>query len=237
MMDWRILFSRSGLVAAAVLALFLVDSRYAQEPPPPEPTDETEVRDLSEPPLRTVTANISCYSPGWNVKQQKVSGLAVGIRFGGPAAPLDRVGKVAPEGAILMTPEVAGEWKWQGADRLEFFPTAGWLPPGGYRFAVGPGLLAKDCVLAARSNFNFNRVIQAPLLTAQFSDRNYYIDPATPTLQQLVTTVDFSQPVSQEEAKRHFSVTSVTGIEIFRAGSEAQGLAEPKDPSDRSVDG
>ena len=70
MMDCRILFSRSGLVAAAVLALFLVDSRYAQEPPFPEPTDETEVRDLSEPPLRTVTANISCYSPGWNVKQQ-----------------------------------------------------------------------------------------------------------------------------------------------------------------------
>ena len=42
--------------------------------------------------------------------------------------------------------------------------------------------------------------------------------------------MDFSQPVSQEEAKRHFSVTSVTGIEIFRAGSEAQVLAEPKDP-------
>ncbi|MFT6862042.1 MAG: hypothetical protein ACJAVK_000596, partial [Akkermansiaceae bacterium] len=204
----------SGLVAAVVLALSLVGSSFAQEPPPAEPTEETEVRDLSEPPLRTVKASFSFYIPRWNVAQQKVSGLAVGIRFGGPAAPLDRVGKVALEGSILMTPEVAGEWKWQGADRLEFFPTAGWLPPGGYRFAVGPGLLAKDCVLAARSNFNFNRVIQAPLLTAQFSKRNYYVDPATPSLQQLVTTVDFSQPVSHEEAKRRFSVTSVTGIEI-----------------------
>jgi hypothetical protein len=221
MMKCRFLFSWSGLVAGAVLALSLVGSSDAQEPPPAEPTDETEVRDLSEPPLRTVEANISFYSPSWNVKQQKVSGPAIAIRFTGTAAPLDRVGKVVPEGSILMTPEVAGEWKWQGPDRLEFFATAGCLPPGGYRFAVGPGLLAKDCALAGKTDFNL--VKQAPLLTARFRERNYYIDPATPTLQQLITTVDFSQAVSHEEAERHFSVTSVTGIEIFKAGLSGSG--------------
>ena len=42
--------------------------------------------------------------------------------------------------------------------------------------------------------------------------------------------MDFSQPVSLEEAQRHFSVTSVTGIEIFQAGSQAQVLPEPKNP-------
>ena len=228
MMNCRFSFSRSGLVASVALALSLASSSYAQTPPPAAPTEETEVRDFSEPPLRTVGANISFYSPSWNVAQQRVSGPAAAIRFGGAAAPLDRVGKVALEGSIRMRPEVAGEWKWTGANRLEFFPTAGWLPPRGYRFEVGPGLLAEDCELAERTDFD--RVKKAPLLTARFRDRNYYIDPATPTLQQLVTTVDFSQPVSLEEAERHFSVTSVTGIEIFQVGSQAQVLPEPKDP-------
>jgi len=67
-------------------------------------------------------------------------------------------------------------------------------------------------------------------VTARFQARDYYIDPATPNLQQLVTTVDFTQPVSLEEARRQFSVTSVTGIEIFQAGSQAQVLPEPKNP-------
>jgi uncharacterized protein YfaS (alpha-2-macroglobulin family) len=102
------------------------------------------------------------------------------------------------------------------------------LPPGIYRFEAGPGLLAEDCELAA--NADFGRNLRAPKLSAGFQERSYYIDPATPALQQLVTTVDFSQPVSLEEARRHFSVTSVTGIEIFQAGSQAQVLPEPLNP-------
>ena len=167
-------------------------------------------------------------NPSWSEQQQRAYGPAVVVTFKGTAAPLEHVGKTVKAGAIRMTPEVAGEWKWERGDRLVFFPTNGWLPPGTYRFAVGPGLLAEDCRLEGRTSFD--RPLKAPLLTARFSNRNYYIDPATPDLQQLVTTVQFSQPVTLEEARRQFSVTSVTGIEIFREGSEAQVLPDPKNP-------
>ena len=127
-----------------------------------------------------------------------------------------------------MTPEVAGVWKWKRPNQLMFTVAAGWLPPGKYRFAVGPGLLADDCQMEA--NTHFDRPRKSPALSASFYARNYYIDPATPDLQQLVTTVSFSQPVSLEEVRRQFSVTSVTGIEIFQPGSQAQVLPDPKNP-------
>jgi uncharacterized protein YfaS (alpha-2-macroglobulin family) len=195
---------------------------------PDPPTEKTEVVDTTKTPMRTVGANISLNNRFWNEQEQRATGPAVIISFRGTAAPLANVGKPVQAGAITMTPEIAGEWKWGQADRLEFTPTAGWLPPGGYQFKAGPGLLAEDCELAVVTDFN--RIERAPKLTARFSDRNYYIDPATPDLQQLVTIVDFSQPVSVEEVRRLFSVTSVTGIEIFQPGSQAQVLPEPKNP-------
>ena len=131
------------MVAGLALTLSLVGRSDAQTPPPAEPTEKTEVEDLSTPPLRILGARISLPNRSWNMRQQQVVGAAVVIRFDGVAAPLDRVGKTVEIGAIRMTPEVAGEWKWEQANRLEFTPTVGWLPPGVYRFAVGPGLLVK----------------------------------------------------------------------------------------------
>jgi len=212
------------VLAGVALALTLVDEVHAQAPP----TEETEVRDLSGAPIRKVGAGISLNTPGWNVKEKKVAGPAITIHFDKPAAPMDQVGNKVEAGLIRMNPEVQGEWKWETAQRLQFYPTAGWLPPGKYRFQARPGLLTEDCQLAEKTDFD--RVRTADHLTARFQDRDYYIDPATPGLQQLVTTVYFSQAVSLEEARRHISVTSVTGIEIFQAGSSAQILPEPKDP-------
>ena len=216
------------MVLSAAVTLSFAAKAEAQTPQPAEPTEKTEVRDHSNPPMRTIDADIYLNNPSWSERLQRANGPAVTIRFRGTAAPLDRVGKPLPAGAIRMAPEVAGEWKWERKDRLVFSPVTGWLPPGNYHFHPGQGLLAKDCQL--QQNTDFGRAQKAPTLTARFRDRNYYVDPATPTLQQLVTTVDFSQPVSLEEARRHFSVTSVTGIEIFKAGSQAQILPEPKSP-------
>lgn len=208
----------------ACLALTFTGVLHAQAPP----TDETEVRDLSVPPVRELGARISMPLPGWDPKERKATGPAVRIQFSGPAAPLDAVGEKVRPGLIRMNPEVQGEWWWHGAERLEFKPAAGWLPPGSYRFQVRDGLLTDDCKLAAKTDFMHAR--KAPKLTAQFRDRNYYIDPKTPKLQQLVTTVSFSHPVDIEELREHFSVTTVTGIEIFQAGSEAEVIADESDP-------
>ncbi|MGI9240513.1 MAG: MG2 domain-containing protein [Verrucomicrobiales bacterium] len=227
-MENRSLFWRVSVTVGATLVLALISGGQGQIARPPAPTDDTEARDLSAPPLRTLSAGIRLLDPGWNVEQKQAAGAAISIQFGGPAAPLELVGKPAPAGAIQMTPQVTGEWKWTRNDRLSFFPTAGWLPPGTYRFRADAGSLADDCVLAGKTDFD--RRHTSPLLTARFHSRNYYIDPATPMLQQLVTTVDFSQPVSPGEAQRHYSVSSVTGIEIFKAGSQPQILPDEKDP-------
>lgn len=192
------------------------------------PAGETEVRELSETPIRKVGASIHFNTPGWDSRARKASGPAVAVHFSGPAAPIEQVGKTVEPGLVRMDPEVQGEWQWANSQRLEFFPTAGWLPPGTYRFQARDGLLADDCQLA--DNTHFDRFRTAPKLTARFGNRDYHIDPATPALQQLTTTVDFSQPVALDEARRRFSVTSVTGIEIFQSGSEAQILPEPEDP-------
>ena len=196
--------------------------------PPAAPTAKTEVRDLSKSPIRSVGALIRLSSPYWNEEKQQVTGPAVEIQFSGAAAPLNLVGKAVPAGAVRMTPEVAGEWKWEKTDRLVFFPAGGWLPQGRYTFGPGAGLLADDCQLSPGTHFA--DPWSAPALEASFQERAYYIDPTTPTLQQLVTTVRFSQPVTLEEAQRCFGVTSVTGSLIFQPGSKAQVLPDPKNP-------
>lgn len=216
------------MLAGIVLALIPGNRGYAQTPSPAPPGAATEARDLSAPPARILDARISLSNPGWNEREQRPHGPAATIRFSGPAAPVDRVGKTVEAGTVRILPEVAGEWKWQRADRLAFFPASGWLPPGQYRFGTRPGLLADDCELSDKTGFNHAH--GAPVVKASFGDRNYYIDPATPGLQQLVTTVNFSQPVSPEEARRRFSVASVTGSDIFQAGSRAEVLADPENP-------
>ena len=127
----------SRLTAFLTLICAIAAQCPAQTPPPAAPTGKTEVRDLSKAPIRSLGFGIQMLSPGWNETKQQPGGPAVVIDFNGPAAPLDRVGKAPPAGAVRMTPEVAGEWKWTHADRLVFFPTGGWLAPGSYTFALG----------------------------------------------------------------------------------------------------
>lgn len=215
-------------LAILILTSGLICQSPAQTQPPAAPDGKTEVRDLSKPPIRTLGFNINLYSPGWNETKQQAAGPAVVIDFNGPAAPVDRVGKAPPAGAVRISPEVTGEWKWTQADRLVFFPAGGWLPPGWYGFEFGGGLLADDCQLS--QNGNLVRSSRSPDLTASFQERNYYVDPATPALQQLVTTVNFSQPVTPDELQRCFSVTSVTGSQIFQPGSKAQVLPDSANP-------
>ena len=178
--------------------------------------------------MRELSAWITFPTPNWNTDRQEAIGPSVLIRFNGPAAPLKQVGKVVPPGLIKISPDVQGQWKWVDAKGIEFFPAGGWLPPGGYHFEIAPEGLATDCRIKDASDFG--RLRRSPRLQANFRQRDYYVDPRTPDLQQLTTTVTFSQPVSLEQIREKFSVTSVTGIEIFQPGSQAQILADPKDP-------
>ena len=121
-----------------ILILTFLDRGFSQVPLPDAPTEKTEVVDTTKPPLRTLWARISLSNRYWNEQQQRAAGPAVTISFGGAAAPLENVGKVVQAGEITMSPEVAGEWKWERANRLVFTPTTGWLPPRKYQFKAEP---------------------------------------------------------------------------------------------------
>lgn len=218
----------SRLAAGLAIVFGLINSGLAQTPPPPPPDAKTEVKETTKPPPRVLKAGIHLTNPSWNEGKQQPAGPAVIIDFSGAAAPLDKVGKGLPAGAVKISPEVAGEWKWERSERLIFFPTGGWLAPGEYRFTPGAGLLADDCKLDPQTQFDEAK--PSPPLTASFQDRTYYVDPATPTLQQLTTTLWFSQPVALEEAQQKLSVVSATGTQIFQPGSKPQVIADPKNP-------
>ena len=153
-MDYRTCFWRNFMVAGVALVHLLTGLGHAQEPAPAAPTDQTEVRDLSKPPLRTLRANIRLSDRSWNVERQEAVGPAVVVSFDAGAAPLERVGKTVPTGAIEMTPEVAGEWKWERADRLIFFPAAAWLPPGSIASRSGRDCWRRIARLAEKTDFD-----------------------------------------------------------------------------------
>ena len=106
-MDYRFSLWRTCLGAGMILSsiLLLLAPAAAQIPRPPAPDGQTETRDLTEPPIRTLRAEVDFYSPRWNSTLQKATGAAIAINFSGPAAPLDQVGKLAKAGAIRMSPE------------------------------------------------------------------------------------------------------------------------------------
>lgn len=218
----------SRCAAAFGIVLSFSSGSHAQTPRPAAPDARTESKDLSKSPTRSVGARIQLINPTWDEARQRPAGPAVMIDFSGPAAPLDRVGKTLAADAVNFMPEVPGTWKWESSARLFFFPAGGWLSPGRYKFMAKAGLLAGDCELLTGTDFDSNHA--SPPLTASFQDRTYYVDPATPALQQLTTTVWFSQPVAVEEAQRALSVVSVTGTQIFQPGSKPQVIADPKNP-------
>ena len=123
------------MLAGITLVLSFVGRGHSQVP---APTEASEAKDLSKPPQRILRADIRLSNPSWNEARQEAVGPAVVVSFSAGAAPLERVGKPLPTGAIGMAPEIAGEWKWERADRLAFYPAGGWLPPGEYRFVGGP---------------------------------------------------------------------------------------------------
>ena len=71
------------------------------------------------------------------------------------------------------------------------------MPPREYTFQLGDGVFAPDCAVTLKKRHPHDW--DAQQLSASFGDTSFYVDPATPAMQQAVTTVTFSQPVSREE--------------------------------------
>ncbi|MEO6786773.1 MAG: hypothetical protein ABI318_11625, partial [Chthoniobacteraceae bacterium] len=198
-------------------------------PPAAKPLgSDPDVRDTSKPRIRAVDAHVNWLRPGWDQQRQKPSGAAITINFSAPAAPLALIGKTAAAGTVKITPEVAGVWKWASSQQLTFEPQGGWMPPREYHFKLGDGVFSPDCAVTLKPP-RFHEW-DAPKLSASFGDSSFYVDSATPAMQQAVATVTFSQPVSREEVVRCLTVVNVSETPLFVPGGKPQVLADEKNP-------
>ncbi|MEO6750484.1 MAG: hypothetical protein ABIP85_01775, partial [Chthoniobacteraceae bacterium] len=219
---------RPILIAAAADTTPATAAKPATTPAAPSPKADPDVRDTSKPRVRAVNAHVNWFHPGWDEQKKKVTAAAFTINFSAPAAPLALIGKTAAAGTAKITPEVAGTWRWASSQQLNFEPQGGWMPPRDYTFQLGDGVFAPDCAVTLKKPHW--RDWYAPLLTASFGDSSFYVDPATPALQQAVATVTFSQPVSREEVVRCLSVENKSETPLFVPGGKPQVLADEKNP-------
>src|SRR5207244_922333 len=200
----------------------------AQTPATPAPKSDPDVRDTSKSRVRSVIAHVVWQRVGWNEQRRSGAGAAVVIQFNAPAAPIELIGKAAAPGTATIAPEVAGVWKWLNAQQLAFEAQGGWMPPRDYDFHLGKDGFAKDCAITLKKE-HWNDW-HAPKLTASFGEKSFYVDPATPALQQTVATVTFSQPVSREEVVRCLSVVNMSRTPLFVPGGKPQVIVDEKYP-------
>ena len=224
----------------AIVIAAALDTTPAPPPPPvsgpkpvappaaPAPSANPDVRDTSKARVRAVTAHVSWQQVGWNGHQKKGVGAAVVIQFSAAVAPIELIGKAAAPDTMKIAPEVAGMWKWLNARQLAFEPQTGWMPPRDYDFKLGDGGFAPDCTVTLKKD-HWDEW-HAPRLTATFGDKSFYVDPATPALQQTVATVTFSQPVAREEVARGLRVVNVSVTPLFVPGGKPQVIVDEKNP-------
>jgi uncharacterized protein YfaS (alpha-2-macroglobulin family) len=194
---------------------------------PTQPSDP-DVRDTTKRAKRTLEASVQWAHPTWNEQSQKVSGSPLAIHFSGVAAPVGLVGKPAIAGTVIVSPEVPGVWKWTSSETLTFEPQGGWMPPRAYDFKLSADTFAPDCTVSWRSRYWHDW--HAPQLSASFGEKSFYVDPTTPSLQQTVATVTFSQPVSREEIVRHLTVVNMSETPLFAPSGKPQVIADEKTP-------
>ncbi len=187
-----------------------------------------DAQDTSNRPIRALTARVNWGCINWNEPRQQATGRALSIDFSGPAAPADLLGKAALANTVKLTPEVPGRWRWDYSTRLGFEPQGLWLAPRTYEITFsGTGLMTDCKVLLQHTNW---ADMESPRLTAVFGETSFYVDPSTPSLQQLTATVLFSQPVALDEVRRHFTVKNLSTTPLFTEGGQPQVVADEKNP-------
>ena len=227
-----VLLAVSATIAAAALRIgHHLGSQQPQAVPvaakSPTPADPN-ASDTSKSRIRDVKARVAWSSVGWDEQRKRPAGSPLTIHFDAPAAPLQLIGKDAAPGTVTISPEVPGVWKWTSSKTLTFEPQGGWMPPRGYGFTLGNGTFATDCTVTLKKNHPDDW--RAPRLTASFSDDSFYIDPATPAMQQAVATVTFSQPVSRDEVLRSLTISNMGATPLFAPGAKPHVIADEKNP-------
>ncbi|MEI6280082.1 MAG: hypothetical protein WCQ16_11980, partial [Verrucomicrobiae bacterium] len=144
--------------------------------------------------------------------REKLDPGPIRIEFSDPAAPLDAVGKPVKSG-IAMEPAAEGEWRWEGDNRLTFYPKNDWPAGQTYRIRLESELVRKDIPLD-----NSKLTVATPKFSGAIREFAFYQNPQDPSVRQLVATLEFTHPIRHGDLESRAAIEVLGGEDIFAAG-------------------
>lgn len=125
-------------------------------------------------------------------------------------ARLELIGTTLDKG-VTLTPPMAGAWRWQDGNTLQFEPQQDWPPGRQYSVTFAPEVFAPQVALTQPS-----AVFTTAPLSITLKDFRFYQDPVDKQVRKTVATLVFSHPVDTESLDQHLSLAarpSGTGVD------------------------
>jgi len=117
-----------------------------------------------------------------------------------PIRPVGTAGKLIKTG-ISISPDIQGEWRFEGPSSIQFIPGANWQPDTEYTVTLGAGFLPPYIKLKNKS-YSFH----THPLHAAISEMRYMQD-SNDVMKKLVSMhINFNYPVSQKSLESKLSV-------------------------------
>jgi len=120
---------------------------------------------------------------------------ALVVNFSGSVARLEAVGKpvTGKKIGLSISPQVKGQWSWDGDKVLRFQPEADWPIDAKYEVEFNKKGFLADQVRLKDYSFEFS----TPAFVASIANTEFYQDPVNAGQKHVVVSVNFSHPVDQ----------------------------------------
>ena len=138
------------------------------------------------------------------------------LKFSDPAAPLALVDKLAGAG-LELRPHIAGQWRWEGDDRLLFTPQTDWPVGQNFRLRIDPKKALRTGAGLQKTRYEFHT---APF-TYAIERAEFYQDPENPLQKSAIFTLKFNYPVAPE------TLTKAVSLREQLPDPDLQGLFRP----------
>ena len=127
------------------------------------------------------------------------------LRFGGPVAPIELVGK-APKG-VSLSPAHPGQWLWSDDKTLVFTPAKDWPVATAFTVEIDAGAAVAPKVKLAQDEFEF----ATAAFEAEVDNAEFYQDPEDPNLKKGVFALSFSHPVDAASLEKRIGFDYTDG--------------------------
>jgi hypothetical protein len=122
------------------------------------------------------------------------------VTFHRSVAPLADVGKAVTSG-IVVSPTLAGTWRWTSDTTLTFQPADDWPVSAQYTVTFDKRAVARD-VRLAENQFTF----QTPSFVMTAAGAEFFQDPVDAAMKKAVIALSFSHPVNAAELQKRIEL-------------------------------